>query len=108
MIGDEEFIILNEMNSLKNPDFPYQQYKPFDLDCLTNEECKAEFRFWINDIYLLKEVMQLPDEIICYDRLVVSGVEALCILLKQFAYPIRYGDGQSTDPQSMDYPNGLP
>ena len=51
---------------------------------------KAEFRFWKNDIYLLNEVMQLPDEIICYNRLVVSGVEALCILLKRFAYPIRY------------------
>ena len=57
-----------------------------------DEECKAEFWFLKNDIYLLKEVMQLPDEIICHNRLVVSEIEALCILLKQFAYPIRHGD----------------
>ena len=62
------------------------------MDSLTDEECKAEFRFWKNDIYLLKEDMQLPDEIICYNRLVVSGVEALFILLKRFVYPIRYND----------------
>ena len=92
IIDDEEFIFLHDLNSSKNPDFPYWQYDPFDLDCLTDVECKAEFRFWKNDIYLLKEVMQLPDEIICYNRLVVSGVEALCILLKRFAYPIRYSD----------------
>lgn len=92
IIDDEEFILLYGMNSSKNPDFPYWRYEPFDLDCLSDEECKAEFRFWKNDIYLLKEVMQLPDEIICYNRLVVSGVEALCILLKRFAYPIRYSD----------------
>ena len=36
--------------------------KTFDLDCLSDKECKAEFRFWKNNIYLLKEVMQIPDE----------------------------------------------
>jgi len=92
MIDDEEFIILNDVNSSRNPDFPYWQYEPFDLDCLSDGECKAEFRFWKTDIYLLKEVMQLPDEIMCYNRLVVSGIEALCILLKRFGYPTRYSD----------------
>ena len=80
MIEDEELIILCEM---KNPDFPYWQF---------DEECKAEFRFCKNDIYLLKEIMELPDEIICYNRLVVRGVKTLRILLKRFAYPIRYND----------------
>ena len=73
MIDDEEFILLNGLNSSKNPDFPYWQYYPFDLDCLSDLECKAEFRSWENDIDLLKEVMQLPDEIICYNRMVVRG-----------------------------------
>lgn len=76
MMDDEEFIILNDVNSSKNPVFPYGQYEPFDLDCLSDGECKAEFRFWKTDIYLLKEVMQLPDEM-CYNRLAVSGIEAL-------------------------------
>ena len=71
MIDDEEFNILNDMNSSKNPDFPYWQYEPFDLDCLSDGECKTEFRFCKNYIYLLKEVMPLPDEIICYNRLIL-------------------------------------
>ena len=33
------------------------------MDCLTDEECKAEFCVLKNNIYPLKEGMQLPDEI---------------------------------------------
>ena len=80
------------MNASKNPDFPYWQYDPFDLDDLCDDECKAEFRFLKNDIHLLKDVLQVPDEVVCYNRLVVDGIEALCVLLKRFAYPIRYSD----------------
>ena len=80
------------MNTSKNPDFPYWQYDPFDLDDLCDDECKAEFRFLKNDIHLLKDVLQVPDEVVCYNRLVVDGIEALCVLLKRFAYPIRYSD----------------
>ena len=40
----------------------------------------------------MKDVLQIPDEIICYNRLNVDGIEALCIMLKKFAYPVRYGD----------------
>ena len=36
--------------------------------------------------------MRHPDEIRCYSRLVVDGIEALCILLKRFAYASRYSD----------------
>lgn len=41
------------------------------------------------DIYQVKDVLQVPDEIVCYNRLVVEGIEAF---LKRFAYPIRYSD----------------
>ena len=37
-------------------------------------------------------MLEIPDEITCCNRLVVSGIEALCILLKRFSYPIRYSD----------------
>ena len=36
--------------------------------------------------------MHVPDEIRCYNRVVVDGIEALCIFLKRFAYPCRYSD----------------
>ena len=91
-INDEEFLYLYDINQSKNPDLPYWTYDRFDLDNLNDSECEAEFRFLKGDIYNLKEILGIPDEIQCYNRLVVDGIEALCILLKRFAYPIRYND----------------
>ena len=54
----------------------------FDLDLLTADECKSEFRFYKKDVYLLTEVLQVPDQIRCYNRVVVDGIEALCIFLR--------------------------
>ena len=76
----------------KKPDFPYQKYDRFDLDELGNDQCKAEFRFYKNDIFKLAEYLQLPDEIVTYNGLVVGSIPALCIYLKRFTYPYRYGD----------------
>ena len=64
----------------------------FDLDLLTANECKSEFRFYKKDVYLLAEVLQVPDQIRCYNRVVVDEIEALCIFLKGFTYPCGYFD----------------
>ena len=64
----------------------------FDLDKLNDDECMAEFRFLKNDIYYLCEKLQIPNEMTCSNRLKISGIESLCILLKRFAYPTRLGD----------------
>ena len=92
MIDDEEFVFLYDLNRSKNPDFPYWNYDNFDLDKLTDDECKAEFRFYKNDIYVLKDVLNIPDVFKCKNRLNVDGIEATCIFLKRYAYPIRFGD----------------
>ena len=36
--------------------------------------------------------MIFTDEYTCSNRLIVTGIEATCILLKRFAYPCRFGD----------------
>ena len=59
---------------------------------MADDECKAEFRFLKNDIYFLQQALQIPNRIVCYNRVVVQGTEATCILLKRYAYPIRFGD----------------
>ena len=92
IINTEEFILLYDLNSSKNPDFSFWCYENFDLDKFNDDECKASFRFLKNDVYFLKEVLDIPDQIICPNRSVVSGIEALCILLRRYAYPIRLGD----------------
>ena len=92
MIDDTEFLLLYDVNSSKNLDLPYWNYPKFDLDNLTDQECLTEFRCYKNDVYNLKDVFQIPYEIVCYNRTVVDGLEALCIFLRRFAYPCRYGD----------------
>ena len=44
-ISEDEFLLLYDVNSSKNPDFPYQNYEHFDLEELDESECLAEFRF---------------------------------------------------------------
>ena len=81
--------MLCNLNTSKNPDFSHWNYQQFDL---SDEECKAEFHFYKNEICFLKEALHIPDEVIFSNRLVVSGVGAVSILLKRFSYPIRLGD----------------
>lgn len=94
LISDEEFLLLYEINSSKNPDFNYWNYPKFDVDIIPEEECQAEFRFLKNDIPRLREVLQIPEEIVCFEHndLIADGTEALCIVLNRLAYPCRYSD----------------
>ena len=92
LITDKDFLLLYEQNTSSNPDFPYWNYEIFDLDRLTDDECKASFRFLKNDLYMLAEALQIPERIICPNRLVVPGIEAFCIFLKRFPYPNWLGD----------------
>ena len=60
-ISDEEFLLLFDINKSRNPDFPYWKYKSFELDSMSDDECRAEFRFYKNDVYLLAETLKVPD-----------------------------------------------
>ena len=91
-IDDTEFALLYDLNSSENLEFPYWKYGHFDLDAMTDDECKAEFRFFKNDIYLLGEVLDIPDIMKCPNGILVDGTEALSVLLKCFAYPCQFAD----------------
>ena len=62
---------------IKNPEFPHWIYTQFDLDKLEDDKCRAEFKFWKNDIYDLFDVLDFPDEIITDNRQNVNKIEAL-------------------------------
>ena len=68
-IDDSEFCMLYDMNQSQNLDFPYWSYGPFHLDEMDDSECWCEFRFYKNDIYRPKEVLQIPDVLRTYNRL---------------------------------------
>ena len=59
-------------NSSENLEFPYWKYASFDLDSMTDDECKAEFRFFKNDIYLLGEVLDIPDIMKCPNGVLIT------------------------------------
>ena len=44
-ISEDEFLLLHDANSSKNPDFPYQNYEHFDLEELDENECWKNFVF---------------------------------------------------------------
>ena len=88
-ISIEEFAVLYESSNLN---LPYESYSPFDLDDMENSECVAEFRVKKRHIPVLAEALQIPPSFTCNQRSKADGIEALCMLLKRFAYPCRYGD----------------
>ena len=46
IINDQEMALLENVNRPhENLIVPYWQYEKFDLDQMTNDECKSEFRF---------------------------------------------------------------
>lgn len=59
-LSEDEFLLLYDANTSKNPDFPYDCYGKFDLDEMDNSECLAEFRFHKSDIPVLFDALQLP------------------------------------------------
>ncbi|XP_068704403.1 uncharacterized protein [Montipora foliosa] len=92
LISDEEFLVLYDSHKPKNSDLLYNMYESFDLDEMEDDECVAEFRVRKRDIPLLGEVLQIPEVVICNQRSIADGMEALCMLLKRLAYPVRYSD----------------
>ena len=52
LIDDEQFLLLNDMNSSIN-DYPYWNYNKFNLEEMDDSETWTEFRFLKNDLYTL-------------------------------------------------------
>ena len=92
IIDDDEFMLLYELVKPRNRDLPYWTYAPFDLEKLSDDECLEEFRFLRSDIYIIRELLAIPEEFVCYNGTKVYAIEGLCIYLKRFAYPCRYSD----------------
>ena len=59
-ISDEEFLLLYDEYSSKNPEFEYSDYEGFNLDKLGDAECKANFRVEKRDLPALAEALQIP------------------------------------------------
>ena len=69
-LSDEEFLLLNMNKS--NLTLPYWNYSKFDLDSLENDKCVSEFRIGKKDVHILRGTLEIPESIICYNRIKVS------------------------------------
>ena len=91
-INDEDFVLLYDMFPSRNPSFPYYEYACFDLNNMSEAECKVEFRFEKKDLPALAEALRIPPSFKLRQGSIVSGMESLCIFLRRLAYPCRFGD----------------
>ena len=91
-ISEDEFLLLYDVNTFKNPDFPYKSYGKFDLNDMDDNECLSEFRFRKSDLPVLFEALHLPNYFTCQQGTICDGIEGLCIALRRFAYPCRLSD----------------
>jgi len=83
----EDVLIIHLAN--KKDSVP-RQVKKFDFNSFSQEYCFLNFRFYPTDLIKLKECLGVPSVIICSNRLKVTGLEALCIMLRRMAYTNRY------------------
>ena len=92
IINGIKFLLLYDINSCSGLHLPYWEFDRFSLEDMSDNECKAEFRFLRKDICTLHDIMNIPEMFTCYNGVKVTGIEGLCILLKRYSYPNRYLD----------------
>ncbi|XP_031549958.1 uncharacterized protein LOC116287416 [Actinia tenebrosa] len=95
IITDEELLLLMLENSGKRSrksSFPYDDYEPFSLDDMDEDECKSDFRFEKDHIPWLAELLELPEKLSFSGSIKVENVEGLCLVLKQMTNPCQKND----------------
>lgn len=65
IINDEEFVVLFELFTPANPEYPYWKYDKFRFENLDPYECKTELRFEKTNLPLLKQHLGVPHRFIC-------------------------------------------
>ena len=66
---------------------------PFDLSTLSDDECVQYFRFRRDEIRQLAAALHLPVVVtVARSRVAAPREEALCIVLRRLAYPVRHAD----------------
>ena len=79
LVNDEEFVLLYNLNTSINFDYPYRNYNRFNLDDWSDEGCRSDLRFYKADVYRLFEVLNIPEVLITYNRSKFDSTEAFCI-----------------------------
>ena len=92
LLSDTELLLRLEEISSRNPEFSYENYSRFSIDCIEEPECKSEFRIEKKDLPQLADALELPETFRCPQRTTADKLEGLCILLRRMSLPCRYSD----------------
>ena len=90
MISEDEYLIPYDLNSSRNLDLPYDEFKRFDLDEMEDSECVAKFRVHKHGLPALAEALQISGVFRCRQGSIIDSMEGLCMLLWRLGYPSRY------------------
>ena len=63
-IDEVEFVVLYDLSKTKHHEIPYWQHDRFDLESMSDDECRTEFRFEKEYLYNLVDSLQLDEYII--------------------------------------------
>ena len=88
--NSDDLLLLSPSNHKSQEKIEF--HKNFQVEILTNEQCKTMFRFEKDDLPRIQMALRIPQKIVCRNRTIVSGTEGLCILLRRLAYPNRLED----------------
>ena len=64
----------------------------FSKENIENAGFVSKFKSEKKGVFLLHDILQIPDQITCSNREIDSGVEALRLCLKKYNYLCWYGD----------------
>ena len=78
-VSEDEFLLLYDVNTSKNPDFPNESYGKFDLNDVEDSECLSEFHFRKCDLPVLSKAPHLPKYFTWQQGIIYGGIEGLCI-----------------------------
>ena len=79
-ISAEEFLLLYDVNKSTNLDLPYDEYSPFDLENMEDDEYFAEFRVRERDLNVLANVLRITEEFTLEQRSVIVRSAHLILL----------------------------
>ena len=85
LVNDEDLVLLYDLNTSRNIDLLYWSYKEVDLDTLSDDECRPEFRFLKNDIYHLAEILQTPNQVRCNNTPIFYNNIPILLMVNHYA-----------------------
>lgn len=90
--SDLEDVLLLEVFNRHNNVNRAEMYGAFNLNNLSETECKLYFRFEQDDIPRLAQALRVPNDLTTGSGHRCSGIEGLCILLRRLSYPNRLSE----------------